>query len=54
MMLAQRLPQHPPDRCQPRAGSCHACLVRVTAGEPADARPEALDAERREQGWRLA
>lgn len=37
-----------------RAGSCHACLVRVTAGEPADARPEVLDAERREQGWRLA
>lgn len=37
-----------------RAGSCHACLVRVTAGEPADARPDALDAERREQGWRLA
>lgn len=37
-----------------RAGSCQACLVRCVAGEPHDARPEALDAQRREQGWRLA
>ncbi|BCD86952.1 hypothetical protein PSm6_33590 [Pseudomonas solani] len=37
-----------------RAGSCHACLVRCLAGEPLDARPEALDPERRAEGWRLA
>lgn len=37
-----------------RAGSCHACLVRCIAGEPADALPEALDASKRQQGWRLA
>lgn len=37
-----------------RAGSCHACLVRCLAGEPVDARPEALAADKREQGWRLA
>nr|MBO2511674.1 hypothetical protein [Gammaproteobacteria bacterium] len=37
-----------------RAGSCHACLVRCVAGEPQDARPEALAAERRADGWRLA
>jgi NAD(P)H-flavin reductase/ferredoxin len=37
-----------------RAGSCHACLVRCLHGEPLDAKPEALDGERREQGWRLA
>lgn len=37
-----------------RAGSCHACLVRCLQGEPADARPDALDAGRRLQGWRLA
>ena len=37
-----------------RAGSCQACLVRCVAGEPEDAKPEALDAERRQQGWRLA
>ncbi|WP_095096200.1 iron-sulfur-binding ferredoxin reductase [Pseudomonas sp. Irchel 3A5] len=37
-----------------RAGSCHACLVRCIDGEPADALPEALDAGKRLQGWRLA
>lgn len=37
-----------------RAGSCHACLVRCLAGEPLDALPEALDAGKRQQGWRLA
>jgi NAD(P)H-flavin reductase/ferredoxin len=37
-----------------RAGSCHACLVRCLAGEPLDALPQALDANKREQGWRLA
>lgn len=37
-----------------RAGSCQACLVRCVAGEPEDAKPDALDAGRRQQGWRLA
>lgn len=37
-----------------RSGSCHACLVRCLRGEPLDAKPEALDAQRRAQGWRLA
>lgn len=37
-----------------RAGSCHACLVRCTRGEPLDARPDALTAEQRSEGWRLA
>ncbi|TBU89703.1 iron-sulfur-binding ferredoxin reductase [Phytopseudomonas dryadis] len=37
-----------------RAGSCHACLVRCLAGEPLDMQPQALDAARRQQGWRLA
>lgn len=37
-----------------RAGSCHACLVRCLQGEPQDARPDALDAGQRLQGWRLA
>lgn len=37
-----------------RAGSCHACLVRCLKGEPADALPEALEAGKRQQGWRLA
>lgn len=37
-----------------RAGSCHACLVRCVSGEPLDALPDALDAGKREQGWRLA
>ncbi|WP_137819884.1 iron-sulfur-binding ferredoxin reductase [Pseudomonas sp. 2FG] len=37
-----------------RAGSCHACLVRCVRGEPLDAKPEALAAQRREEGWRLA
>ncbi len=37
-----------------RAGSCHACLVRCIRGEPLDARPDALDAEKRDKGWRLA
>lgn len=37
-----------------RAGSCHACLVRCLRGVPHDARPDALDAGLRLQGWRLA
>lgn len=37
-----------------RAGSCHACLVRCLDGLPDDARPDALAADKREQGWRLA
>ncbi|MDH1099961.1 iron-sulfur-binding ferredoxin reductase [Pseudomonas mosselii] len=37
-----------------RAGSCHACLVRCLDGIPIDAKPEALAADKREQGWRLA
>ncbi len=37
-----------------RAGACHSCLVRCVDGEPEDLRPEALDAQRRAQGWRLA
>ncbi len=37
-----------------RAGSCHACMVRCVNGEPLDAKPEALTAAQREQGWRLA
>lgn len=37
-----------------RAGSCHACLVRCVSGEPLDALPQALDAGKREQGWRLS
>jgi len=37
-----------------RAGSCHACLVRCLDGEPGDALPGALSADKREQGWRLA
>ncbi|AOE87225.1 iron-sulfur-binding ferredoxin reductase [Pseudomonas sp. TCU-HL1] len=37
-----------------RSGSCHACLVRCLSGEPADARPEALDRFQRAEGWRLS
>lgn len=37
-----------------RSGSCHACLVRCLCGEPQDRLPEALPAERRAEGWRLA
>ncbi|MCY1219831.1 Naphthalene 1,2-dioxygenase system ferredoxin--NAD(P)(+), reductase component [compost metagenome] len=37
-----------------RAGSCHACLVRCLSGEPADARPHALDSVQRAEGWRLS
>lgn len=37
-----------------RAGSCHACLVRCLQGQPLDARPGAIEAGRRLQGWRLA
>ncbi len=33
-----------------RAGSCHACLVRCVKGEPEDALPDALPAEKRQQG----
>ncbi|MGS7253715.1 iron-sulfur-binding ferredoxin reductase [Pseudomonas sp. SK] len=37
-----------------RAGSCHACLVHCLAGQPLDARPEALAPDKHAQGWRLA
>ncbi|MDB6144039.1 MAG: ndoR, partial [Pseudomonas sp.] len=37
-----------------RAGSCHACLVRCLSGEPVDDKPEALEASKRQQGWRLS
>lgn len=37
-----------------RAGSCHACLVHCLAGQPLDARPEALALDKQAQGWRLA
>lgn len=37
-----------------RAGSCHACLVQCLRGEVSDRRPDALTAEQRQQGWRLA
>ncbi|MDU9404463.1 iron-sulfur-binding ferredoxin reductase [Pseudomonas sp. zfem004] len=37
-----------------RAGSCHACLVRCLDGLPVDAKPEALSADKRDEGWRLA
>lgn len=37
-----------------RSGSCHACLVRCSGGEPLDQRPGALGEALREQGWRLA
>ncbi|MBU6957728.1 iron-sulfur-binding ferredoxin reductase [Pseudomonas sp. CVAP len=43
---------HVPYSC--RAGSCHACLVQCLKGEVSDRRPDALSAEQREQGWRLA
>jgi NAD(P)H-flavin reductase len=41
-----------PSSC--RAGSCHACLVRCLSGQAEDRAPEALPAERRAEGWRLA
>lgn len=37
-----------------RAGSCHACLVHCLRGEVSDRRPDALSAEQRQRGWRLA
>lgn len=37
-----------------RAGSCHTCLVRCVSGEPLDELPQALDADKRDRGWRLA
>ncbi|MBH3430663.1 iron-sulfur-binding ferredoxin reductase [Pseudomonas alkylphenolica] len=37
-----------------RAGSCHACMVRCLDGQPQDARPEALDPVKRQQGGRLS
>lgn len=37
-----------------RAGSCHACMVQCLNGELSDAKPDALNVERRQQGWRLA
>lgn len=43
---------HVPYSC--RAGSCHACLVHCLRGEPLDRKPDALDAGKREEGWRLA
>lgn len=37
-----------------RAGSCHACLVRIVDGQPLDASPQALSEAQRADGWRLA
>ncbi|MFI8479982.1 iron-sulfur-binding ferredoxin reductase [Pseudomonas sp. NPDC078700] len=37
-----------------RAGSCHACILRCVAGELQDNQPQALGAQSRAQGWRLA
>lgn len=37
-----------------RAGSCHACMVQCLSGAPEDALPDALPAQQRAQGWRLA
>ena len=37
-----------------RAGSCHACLLKIQTGEPDDAKPDALSADARAAGWRLA
>jgi ferredoxin-NADP reductase len=37
-----------------RAGSCHACMVRCTQGELQDEKPDALSAQQRAEGWRLA
>ncbi|WP_095078582.1 iron-sulfur-binding ferredoxin reductase [Pseudomonas sp. Irchel s3h17] len=37
-----------------RAGSCHACLVHCLHGEVSDRRPDALSADQRQRGWRLA
>jgi NAD(P)H-flavin reductase/ferredoxin len=37
-----------------RAGSCHACMVRCVSGDPLDAAPDALDTDKRAQGWRLS
>lgn len=37
-----------------RAGSCQACMVRCTKGEPEDALPHALSPQQRADGWRLA
>jgi NAD(P)H-flavin reductase/ferredoxin len=37
-----------------RAGSCHACLVHCIQGQPHDNKPDALAAEQRQRGWRLA
>lgn len=37
-----------------RAGSCQACVVHCLVGDPLDARPDALDPQRRQAGWRLA
>jgi NAD(P)H-flavin reductase/ferredoxin len=37
-----------------RAGNCHVCMVRCVSGEPFDPMPDALDAGKRQRGWRLA
>lgn len=37
-----------------RAGSCHACMVRCVSGNPLDAAPDALDADKHRKGWRLS
>lgn len=37
-----------------RAGSCHTCMVRCVSGDPLDAAPDALEADKRAQGWRLS
>lgn len=49
-LLAAGLPV--PFSC--RAGSCHACLVRCSRGEPQDRLPGALGDAQRAAGWRLA
>jgi NAD(P)H-flavin reductase/ferredoxin len=41
-----------PSSC--RAGHCHSCRVRCVNGQPLDQLPDALPAQERAQGWRLA
>lgn len=50
VLLAAGLPI--PYSC--RAGSCQACMLRCTQGELLDEKPDALSAQQRAQGWRLA
>lgn len=41
-----------PSSC--RAGHCHSCRVRCIKGQPVDLQPQALPADERAEGWRLA